>query len=282
MSIDIETPMMMFLLTENQALKLKCNELCESLDAYKTNFVLMSNFISSIYDFSGNIPSFAYFVNISTYDEDCNIISCVTSDSNGVFTPCSDLSNHIIPCVLPPDLSGNSRNWSPDCSMNNESRGIYGLDDPYYNYYRRPYCGSYRYPYYPYGYDDDYWRERPYSSYNLLLGNDNWRDIELEKKQHGNEGRPEIIHSSSPPKHMSIHPSSKNIELPLFEKIRDGVAKHSFTEHATDKENESGYDNNHSNWRPPHWRPPHWNPPHWKPPHWRPPHWRPPHWRPPY
>ena len=243
MSIDLDSPFLELLLTENQMLRTKCNELCETIDGLQSNAVVIGKFIKSIYDFSGNIPSFASTINISTYDSSCNIISCVTSDEYGIFTPCADVTNHNIPCVLPPDLSGN-RSVSID-----RSHHIPYWCYPYdYHYYQYPYYLDYLR--YSYGdlLNDDEWRgindkmrplhpsnsdrsmdcsmnksrcfHYPYDYhrrhyYYGRWGDDYWRGVNVQNNASNNTIESNV--SNNQPNHMSIHPSSRDIELPNLE-----------------------------------------------------------------
>ena len=305
MSIELISPIMQLLMTENETLRSNCHELCETVESLQTNIIVMSTFIKSIYDFSGNIPSFANCINISTYDACGNIISCVSSDEFGTFLPCDDLSKHIIPCVLPPDLSGNGYR-SSDCSMN-RSRYISNLDYPYYgSHLGYPYYGSHwNYPYYGSLYDNP-WRsadlkpqpnndqrelpndmpiqpsskschypyfdsdcdypyfdpECDYPYYNLLLNNNDWRSVELKPNSDNSQ--------RALPNHMSIHPSSKDIELPNLE--RDVNERNEIRDYPHNPHN---HHHNHY----PHYPYPHRPYPH-RPPY-RPYPYRPPY-RPPY
>jgi len=153
------------LVSENYALRRQIYEMSQDTIMLKRNSILMNKFIMSIYDFSGDAPTFAACINISTYDESGNVLSCVKSDLSGNFTPCEhfDSSNNLIPCVLPPMLPSSSDLTQDKCLP---------YDYPYdYGYHDYPYYG---YPYdYGYGY--------PYSH---LLNDYNDRSIESAEPEH--------------------------------------------------------------------------------------------------
>lgn len=156
MSYKTKTTFAKMLMHENFMLHQKCNSFLEMYNSMQTNLDLMNNFIMTTYDFSGNIPTFAACVNITSYDCSGNKLSCVMTDASGQFVPCNEivLANNIIPCVLPPDLSG-SRPISQLPLPANTNKDLPCWNYPYCYPYYSPYYSPYYYPYYGYGYDYD-------------------------------------------------------------------------------------------------------------------------------
>lgn len=172
------------LLLENECLKTQCSQMMDLVHTLQFNNDIINNFVMSAFDLSGNLTG---CVNIRTYDESGNVLYCVKSDICGNFTPCMDMSDNILPCVLPPlssilsqmrDMCGNH----PHRDMSCNSR-----DFPYYDpylYSRYPY-DRYLYDRYPYDcnpYYSDYWSDRynlynRWPIYNSLLDTYRYRDL---------------------------------------------------------------------------------------------------------
>jgi len=177
------------LLLENECLKTQCSQMMDLVHTLQANNDVIQNFVMSAFDLSGNL---AGCVNIRTFDESGNVLYCVKSDICGNFSPCMDMSDNILPCVLPPvssilsqmrDMCGNHPHRDMSCNLRD-----FPYYDPYlygrypydrYLYDRYPYdCNLYdRYPYY-----NDYWHDRynlynRWPIYNALLDNGIYRDL---------------------------------------------------------------------------------------------------------
>jgi hypothetical protein len=139
-------------------------ELTSTIDALNANIILLNRFISSAYNLSNTDNRFKENVEITTFDESGNIISCVKSDGSGNFMPCVhvDASGNMIPCVLPPMPEGIG---AAHVHINSEKKtrgfGHFG-HYPRYPYHYPPYGPHY--PYYP-PYGPHYPYYGPYGPY---------------------------------------------------------------------------------------------------------------------
>lgn len=145
---------------ENHILMAKCAELLHVNGLLQQNINMLSNYIETMYDVSGNSGS-ACTLNITTYDICGNLLTCVTTDSSGNFVPCMglDAKGNFIPCVLPPDLSGVVAWRDLHCYPEPDLSGGFASRDFSYHHFPR-YPRYPRYPYYPYPhwpllFDDD-------------------------------------------------------------------------------------------------------------------------------
>lgn len=148
-----------------------CAEMSNTIDALNTNIILLNKFIESAVDLYDCSMNFKENIEITTFDDSGNIMTCVKSDGSGYFLPCvfMDLSCNMIHSAIPDDNNNTSANSNRERSFSPLSPYYY----PYYSPYYSPYYNPYYSPYY-----------NPY--YSLLNNTSSYRDIPVKNMMNTN------------------------------------------------------------------------------------------------